>query len=318
MKKIIGIDVGKARLDVCVYFENENPEYVHFSNDAVGHERLIDFLSKEGPIHLVVCEPTGGYEASICEKLFKEGYLIHKVNTYSFSSFSKSVNLCKTDQKDAFKLAYYADKMSLESNYTFQKTQEDLKRYQQRREDLVIMISNEKRRLDHSMDDIDKPSIERHINFLKEEIGNLDKSLSDLIKTSADLNKKVEILTTIPGIGTCVATKLVSFLPELGDKHYTINQLAAMVGIAPYARDSGKKIGVRYIRGGRKIPRDALYIAVLSSRKWFSYLKQFYQRLIDKFKPKKVAIVACMRKLLEVAHKLVYHQRAFVSKSITT
>jgi transposase len=108
------------------------------------------------------------------------------------------------------------------------------------------------------------------------------------------------------------------FLPELGDKQYTINQLAAIVGIAPYARDSGKKIGIRYIRGGRKIPRDALYIAVLSSRKWFSYLKQFYQRLIDKFKPKKVAIVACMRKLLEVAHKLVYHQRAFVSNSITT
>ncbi|MCX4079768.1 IS110 family transposase [Rickettsia rhipicephali] len=313
MNKIIGLDVSKNWLDICVYNTSDKPKYHRFANDAAGHEEMIK-LAKEQEIKLIICEPTGGYEAEICQKLDNNNQQIHKVNTYSFNSFSKSVNLCKTDRKDAFKLAYYADKMQLSANYIYQVESETLKRCQQRREDLVLMLSNEKKRLHHSIDGIDKESIEKHIKFLQNEIAELDKKLNKTIDESEELKEKVKILETVPGIGKCLATKLISFVPELGDKNYSSNELSSIVGIAPYARDSGNKQGRRFIRGGRKIPRDALYRAVLAGKNGFQYLKILYDRLVNNFKPKKVAIVACMRKLLEVCHKLIQQKRVFVIK----
>lgn len=313
MNKIIGLDVSKNWLDICVYNTSDKPKYHRFANDAAGHEEMIK-LAKEQEIKLIICEPTGGYEAEICQKLDNNNQQIHKVNTYSFNSFSKSVNLCKTDRKDAFKLAYYADRMQLSANYIYQVESETLKRCQQRREDLVLMLSNEKKRLHHSIDGIDKESIEKHIKFLQNEIAELDKKLNKTIDESEELKEKVKILETVPGIGKCLATKLISFVPELGDKNYSSNELSSIVGIAPYARDSGNKQGRRFIRGGRKIPRDALYMAVLAGKNGFQYLKILYDRLVNNFKPKKVAIVACMRKLLEVCHKLIQQKRVFVIK----
>ncbi|WP_341752137.1 transposase [Candidatus Tisiphia endosymbiont of Piscicola geometra] len=313
MNKIIGLDVSKNWLDICVYNTRDKPKYHRFANDATGHEEMIK-LAKEQEIKLIICEPTGGYEAEICQKLDNNNQQIHKVNTYSFNSFSKSVNLCKTDRKDAFKLAYYADKMQLSANYIYQVESEALKRCQQRREDLVLMLSNEKKRLHHSIDGIDKESIEKHIKFLQNEIAELDKKLNKTIDESEELKEKVKILETVPGIGKCLGTKLISFVPELGDKNYSSNELSSIVGIAPYARDSGNKQGRRFIRGGRKIPRDALYMAVLAGKNGFQYLKILYDRLVNNFKPKKVAIVACMRKLLEVCHKLIQQKRVFVIK----
>lgn len=311
MSKIIGLDVSKQWLDICVYNTSDKPKYHRFANDAAGHEEVIK-LAKEQEIKLIICEPTGGYEAEICQKLYNNKQQIHKVNTYSFNSFSKSVNLCKTDRKDAFKLAYYGDKMQLSANYIYQIESETLKIYQQRREDLVLMLSNEKKRLHHSIDGIDKDSIEKHIKFLQNEIAELDKKLNKTIDESEELKEKVKILETVPGIGKCLATKLISFVPELGDKNYSSNELSSIVGIAPYARDSGNKQGRRFIRGGRKIPRDALYMAVLAGKNGFQYLKTLYDRLVNSFKPKKVAIVACMRKLLEVCHKLIQQKRTFI------
>ncbi|WP_425360965.1 IS110 family transposase [Candidatus Tisiphia endosymbiont of Stenodema calcarata] len=315
MSKIIGLDVSKKWLDICLYESNNKPIYNRFSNDKLGHEELIKLI-KEQEIKIIVCEPTGGYEAEICQELYNNKQQIHKVNTYSFNSFSKSVNLCKTDKKDAFKLAYYGDKMQLTANYLYQVESETLKRYQQRREDLVLMLSNEKKRLHHSIDGIDKESIEKLIKFLQNEIAELDKKLNEVIDESEELKEKVKILESVPGIGKCVAKKLISFLPELGNKNYSSNELSAIVGIAPYARDSGNKQGRRFIRGGRKIPRDALYMVVLAGKNGvknsFQYLKALYDRLVNNFKPKKVAIVACMRKLLEVCHKLIQQKRCFV------
>ena len=311
MNKIIGLDVSKKWLDVCVYVSNSKPIYHRFANDELGHEELIK-LAKDQEIELIVCEPTGGYEAEICQELYSNGQRIHKVNTYNFNSFSKSVNFCKTDKHDAFKLAYYGDKMQLTANYLYQVESETLKRYQQRREDLVLMLSNEKKRLHNSIDGIDKGSIEMLMECLQKEIAKIDDKLNELIDDSEELKEKTKILETMPGIGKCLASKLISFLPELGDKNCSSNELSAMVGIAPYARDSGSKQGRRFIRGGRKIPRDALYMAVLTGKNGFQYLKALYDRLINNFKPKKVATVACMRKLLEVCHKLIQQKRVFV------
>lgn len=278
---------------------NNKPVYHRFLNDELGHEKFTKLI-KEEQVKLIVCEPTGGYEAEICQKLYNGGQQIHKVNTYSFNSFSKSVNFCKTDKHDAFKLAYYGDKMQLTANYLYQQESETLKRYQQRREDLVLMLGNEKKRLHHSIEGIDKKSIDDHIEFLQKEITEIDKKLNEIVDGSKELKEKTKILESIPGIGKCLASKLISFLSELGNKEYSSNELAAMVGIAPYARDSGNKKGRRFVRGGRKIPRDALYMAILAGKNGFQYLKALYDRLVNNLKPKKIAIVACMRKLLEV------------------
>ena len=192
---------------------------------------------------------------------------------------------------------------------------ERLKKQQQRREDLVAILGNEKKRLHHSQPDIDKESIERAIEFLEKEIKTIDQELNKTVATSKKLEEKTNILQTIPGIGQCLATKLVSVLPELGDSHYSSNQLSALVGIAPHPAQSGKKEGKRFISGGRKIPRDALYMAVLTGKRSFFYLKTIYDRLVGNHKPKKVAIVACMRKLLEIAHRLIQHKRNFVKNT---
>jgi transposase len=311
MDKIVGLDVSKKWLDICIYMPNNKPIYHRFLNEQSGHEEFINLI-KEQEVTLIVCEPTGGYEAEICQKLYNDKQQVHRVNTYSFNSFSKSVNFCKTDKQDAFKLAYYGDKMQLTANYLYQKESETLKRYQQRREDLVLMLSNEKKRLHHSVEGIDKKSIDDHIEFLQKEIAELDKKLNEVIDGSEELQEKAKILESVPGIGKCLASKLISFLPELGNKNYSSNELAAMVGIAPYARDSGNKQGRRFIRGGRKIPRDALYMAILAGKNGFQYLKSLYDRLVNNFKPRKVAIVACMRRLLEVCHKLLQQKRLFV------
>ncbi|KAJ6644938.1 hypothetical protein Bhyg_00133, partial [Pseudolycoriella hygida] len=155
----------------------------------------------------------------------------------------KSVNFCKTDKHDAFKLAYHGDKMQLTANYLYQQESETLKRYQQRREDLVLMLGNKKKRLHHSIEGIDKKSIDDHIEFLQKEITEIDKMLNEIVDGSKELKEKTKILESIPGIGKCLASKLISFLPELGNKEYSSNELAAIVGIAPYARDSGNKKG---------------------------------------------------------------------------
>ncbi|KAJ6644989.1 hypothetical protein Bhyg_00186 [Pseudolycoriella hygida] len=162
-------------------------------------------------------------------------------------SINKSVNFCKTDKHDAFKLAYHGDKMQLTANYLYQQESETLKRYQQRREDLVLMLGNKKKRLHHSIEGIDKKSIDDHIEFLQKEITEIDKMLNEIVDGSKELKEKTKILESIPGIGKCLASKLISFLPELGNKEYSSNELAAIVGIAPYARDSGNKKGRRGI-----------------------------------------------------------------------
>jgi transposase len=307
---LLPTDVSKNWLDICIYSTIKNPIYNRYSNDESGHAKFLDSL-KDERIKLLVCEPTGGYEQLICQKL-SGIYSIHRVNTYSFKLFAKSINLSKTDKEDAFKLAYYGERMQLEANYLYLEEVELLKRYQQRREDLVGMLSNEKKRLHHSVIGIDKESVEQLIKFLETSIAAIDDKLNEAINNSSELKAKVEILESVPGIGRCLASKLVSFLPELGCKNYNSNELSAIVGVAPYARDSGVKSGKRFTRGGRKIPRDALYMAVLSGRKKFKFLGVLYQRLIGKFKPKKVAIVACMRRMLDVCHKLLKQKKMFV------
>jgi transposase len=300
MSIYIGLDISKSALDVCVLKSKEDYKTYKFSNDAKGHQLLLEVLSGL-EVKLVVCEPTGGYEKSICQFLHQQGYPIHRVHTLAFHGFAQSLGLGKNDRLDAFKLAYYGLGMAPVPNFVQEDHQETLKDLVARREYLVGQLGNEKRNLSHKTGLI-KDSIMDHIAYLEREIAKLNGQIGDHVQGNQEYAKKVEIACSVPGIGKVLAYKLLAFLPELGSQKLTLNELSAIVGIAPYCRDSGKKTGKRFIRGGRKTPRDALYVAVLTGGHKIPLVKALKERLIDKGKPKKVAIVACMRKVLAILH----------------
>lgn len=303
----IGLDISKTSIDVC-YLEGTNQSYKRYDNSSKGHKLLAQDLKDKEDISLVVCEPTGGYEKPICKVLRSNHYPIHLVNTISFSNFSKSVHPCKTDRLDAYKLALYGQKFNPDPNLNL--GHDRLKALQQRREDLVKMLSDEKRRLEHATDEV-RLSLDQHIQDLNRMIKDLNDQIQAIIEEDQALKCNADILISTPGIGQCIASKLLSHLPELGHESYTANKLAALIGVAPYTRDSGTKSGYRFTRGGRKIPRDSLYLAVLTGKKSIPCLNDLYNRIVEKGKPKKVAIVACMRKLLAILHALIKQKRAF-------
>jgi len=306
MRYFIGLDISKLSVDACFLEEGERT-YRCYKNNYEGHTQLLESLdSKEKS--LIVCEPTGGYEKKIVERLQQQGYPVHLVNTVSFANFSKSIHTCKTDRLDAYKLALYGQKFHPKERFNL--WNEDLKTLQQRREDLVRMLADEKRRQEHACGDI-LLNLQDHIKVLEKMIMDLSEKIQKIIDQEASLKEVEKILVSIPGIGNCLASKLLSHLPELGHTSFTVNELAALVGIAPYARDSGQKSGHRFIQGGRKIPRDCLYIAVLTGRKSIPFINDLYERLCAKGKPKKKAIVACMRKFLVLLHALVKQKRTF-------
>jgi transposase len=312
MSSIIGLDIGKLQIDICI-LTGSKKSFSRVDNNSKGFNQLLSYLKKLD-IELVICEPTGGYERNACSFLTKKGYQVHRVNSYAFSHFARSVSLCKTDKQDSAKLAIYGQLVKPKSNFSNQMTLDQLKAYQQFREDLVLSLSNEKRRLDQASQKAVIVGLKRHIQFLEKEIKRIEKLCDDLLQADEELSRKINILVSIPGIGRCIAMKLIAFLPELGVEEYTLSQLAAITGLAPYARDSGKKVGKRFIRGGRKVPRDALFMAVLTGRKKIPLVNNLCERLINKGKAKKVGIVAGMRKLLAISHSLIRKNKFFVEQ----
>ena len=310
MSIYVGLDVSKKTLDVCVLKSKEERQFYKFDNDKKGHQSILDLLAGL-EVKMIVCEPTGGYEATICHTLNERSYPLHRVHTIAFYGFSRSLGFGKNDRIDAFKLAYYGLSMELSANFVHEEYQQNLKDLVARREYLVGQLSNEKRNSGHEKGLI-KDSIVSHITYLKEEIANLDSQIATHGQQNQKQSEKVDSACSVPGIGKILAYKLLAFVPELDHENLTLNELAAMVGIAPYCRDSGKTTGKRFIRGGRKIPRDALYIAAITGFRKIPLVKNLRERLLDKGKPKKVAIVACMRKLLGILHAALKRNSLFV------
>jgi transposase len=313
MSTTIGIDISKTTLDVCILKSKEEKEFYQFDNTKEGHQNLLTQLAKVD-VERIICEPTGGYEAEICTVLHSHQYAIHTVNTLTFHHFAKSLSLAKTDRMDAFKLAYYGMKMDVKTNYQQSESQQRLKDLVARREYLVNQLSNEKKNLRHKERSQIKTSIESHIIYLEAAIKELDHQIDDFASRDQDQAAKVELACSVPGIGKILSHKLIAFLPELGNASFDLNELAAIVGLAPYCQDSGGKSGKRFIRGGRKIPRDALYMAALSGSHKIPLLKDLKERLLKKGKPKKVALIACMRKLLAILHSVFKRQQPFLEQ----
>ena len=297
-KRFVGIDIGKTSLDVAIW---KGAEGLQFGNDAEGIAKLGKFLEKIQP-SLVVVEATGGYEKRIVEKLSFLGILVCIINPTRVRAFAVAEGiLVKTDKIDGKMIAMFAAKIQPEPTNLRSEAESHLVALITRRQQVTQMCSAEKNRLYTVRDNV-KERVQKLINWFEDELDNIDKEISQLLEENINWKVKANRLSTVPGVGLLTAVTLIAHMPELG----LVNrqEISALAGLAPYNRDSGKKRGKRRIFGGRVAVRRVLYMAVLSGINHNPVINSFYKRLCKRGKPKKVAITACMRKLLTIVNAM--------------
>ena len=297
-KFYVGIDVSKSILDISI----SNNQFLQVPNDEAGlKEFLKSFSHKKNT--LVILEATGGYEKYAANYLRQKKFSVVVVNAKRVRDFAKaSGKLAKTDKIDARTIMTYGRTFNPEPQPLVSEDENKRQETISRRNQLVRMITLEKQHLEHASISI-KKSINKHILYLEKELALIEKLLKDLFNQDAELKDKMERLDEINGVGEVTAMNILIHLPELGKLSH--KEISALVGVAPFNRDSGQSRGKREIWGGRAPVRAALYMAVLSARKFNPALKRFYDRLIEKGKLKKVAIVACMRKLIIIMNAML-------------
>ena len=298
-KGYVGIDVSKAKLDVYVL---PNKKYIQVDNNIKGTHKLIKEL-QAFPNVLVVMESTGGYEKLVAQKLAKESIPVAIINPRQIRDFAKALGrLAKTDRIDAKVIAMFAEKFQPDKNVVCDENQQKLAEYNARRRQLVDMITMEKNRLDKSSKAI-KKSVEHIIKLLEKELQKINEFLEKIIQQDSSYSRKDELLQTIKGIGPIVSASIIADLPELGK--FTAKGISALAGLAPLNCDSGAMRGKRAIWGGRATVRRILYMATLVAIRFNTTIKAFYEKLCTAGKPKKVAIIACMHKLLIIMNAMI-------------
>lgn len=295
----VGIDVSKAHLDVAVLPPERRRR---FPNDSPGFEELIAWLG-EPEATLIVLEATGGYQVAVTAALSLAGFAVVVANPRQIRDHARSQGrLAKTDKLDADCLADYAAKNKPPVRPLPDEQTRLLQALMARRHQLVEMLTMEKNHLQQASAPLAKP-IRKHIQWLEKQLQQLDDELDHQVRGSELWRQNDELLRTVPGVGQVTSYTLLADLPELGQVNN--KQVAALVGVAPLNRDSGKRKGHRVIWGGRAAVRTALYMATLSALRHNPVIKAFYQRLKKAGKASKVAIVACMRKLLTILNTML-------------
>jgi len=301
MEKVyVGIDISKDSLDVAVHASNKQWRY---SNDPAGIGSLCKMLVKLQPT-LVVFEATGGYEMPLYLSLDKAGLPAAPVNARQIRDFARCTGkLAKTDSLDARVIAHFGYAVR-PIPHPIPDTQE-LKVAQARRIQLLEMITAETNRLRGVPKSL-RSRIEAHIAWLNKELADTDRELKEMIEKDPTWREKDNLLQSTPGVGPTLSATLIAQLPELG----TLNrrQIAALVGVAPLNRDSGILHGRRTVWGGRANVRTVLYMATLVATRFNPAIRAFYQRLCTAGKRKKVALTACMRKLLTILNSMLKHR----------
>lgn len=298
-KFYVGVDVSKATLDISI---SNNNSLITFSNDEDGVKKLTKILPAKKHV-LVIFEATGGYEKFAANFLRRKGFNVAVVNAKRVRDFAKaSGKLAKTDKIDACTIMMFGKVFNPVPQPLSSKDEEERNENIGRRNQLVRMIAMEKQHLEHATD-ISKKSITKHIHFLEKELKLIETLLKKLFSQDATLKDKIERLDEITGVGEITAMNILIHMPELGSLSH--KEASALAGVAPFNKDSGQSKGKRETWGGRAPVRAALYMAVLSAKKFNPALKRFYDRLIAKGKLKKVAIVACMRKLLIIMNAML-------------
>ena len=301
-KVYVGIDVSKAKLDVAV----EPQEQIwQCDNNGAGISSLVKRLGKLKPT-LIVVEATGGYEANLVEGLAEAGLPVSRVNPGRVRRFAQGMNwLAKTDKIDAKVLALFGEKAQPRLTELPGEAEKRLSALIKRRKQVLDMLTAEHNRTELAETEV-FDSIATTIQFLQKQLIHLDAQIEDLIDQTPDLKQKRELLQSVPGVGRILSATLVSQMPELG--HSNRKEIAALAGLAPFNHDSGKKHGRRMIRGGRSFIRSVLYMATIAAIRFNPVIKSMYLRLLDTGKLKKVAIVACMRKLLTILNAILRSQ----------
>ena len=304
-RPFVGIDVSKEHLDVATL-----PNNVHrrLTNDVAGIDELSDWLGREAP-QLIVLEATGGYESACVAALANAGLSVVVVNPRQVRDFAKATGkLAKTDKIDAEVLALFAERVRPEVRPLPDAHHVALEAILTRRRQIVEMLVAEKNRSKLAAPAVQK-SLRKHIGripvrrWLERELSGIEKELAAVIEASPIWRAKDNLLQSVPGVGKVLSTTLLAELPELGGLSRT--QVAALVGVAPLNRDSGAYRGRRTTWGGRARIRAVLYMATLSATQHNPYVRPFYERLLARGKPKKVAQVAAMRKMLIMLNALV-------------
>jgi transposase len=295
----IGIDVAKDWLDVAD--AGEAPVW-RVDNDAAGIAGLVERLAARPP-HLVVLEPTGGLESTVVAALAAAGVAVAVVNPAQVRHFARAAGQrAKTDALDARVLARFAERMRPPVRPVPDAVAQELRGLVARRRQLLEMHTAEVNRRPTTVPS-QVPPLEAHLAWLEDQLADLDRALAQTIQASPVWRVKEALLRSIPGIGPVVARTLLAELPELGT--LTRQEAAALVGVAPLNRDSGRTVRPRRIGGGRSGVRAKLYMAALTATRCDPALRAHYERLVQHGKPAKVALVACMHKLLTIANAIL-------------
>lgn len=296
----VGIDVSKARLDVALL-----PSGGSFAvaNDEEGFDELLGRLEDPRPI-LVVLEASGGFERPVAAALAAAGIAVAVLNPRQTRDFARAIGkLAKTDALDARALARFAEAVRPTPRTLPDAEAREFQSTLARRRQLIQMMTAEKNRLGAATSKAVARRIRAHIRWLEKELSRTDRNLDEAIESSPAFKENEALLRSVPGVGPVLCRTLLAELPELGS--LSPRELSALVGVAPLNRDSGTLRGRRSVWGGRGRVREALYMGALIASRYNPTIKEFYQRLLAAGKPKKVALVACMRKLLVILNAIM-------------
>jgi transposase len=299
-EQTVGIDVSQDRLDVGIRTTRET---FSVSNDKEGRVQLAQRLAELKP-RIVVMESTGGMELPIALELQDHGVPFRIVNARQVRDFAKAKGiLAKTDRIDALVLAQFAHAMEVEPKALPDAARRELRALVMRRMQLIEAKVAEQNRLHAELVARVRKSIEKSVAWLTREIEMLDKELDRTIRNNPEFAAVRELAIEVPGVGENTVRMLIACLPELGT--LSRQKISALTGIAPLNKDSGKSQGKRFCWGGRSEVRSALYMAALVAVRYNTLLRSMYQRLRSNGKTAKVALVACMRKLLVILNAMV-------------
>ncbi len=303
----VGIDVSKAHLDVAMRPDGESWRE---SNDLEGIGRLVEKMSQAAPV-LIVLEATGGYEAACAGALAVAGLPVAVINPRQARDFAKSLGrLAKTDRIDAGVLAHFGEAVRPAVRKLADEQTAQLQALIVRRRQLIEMLIAEKNRVSLSHQAV-RPHLLEHVRWLENELDQIDKELRDQLQKSPIWRENDDLLRSVPGVGMVTSTTLLAELPELGQLNR--KKIAALAGVAPYNVDSGQMHGKRAIWGGRATVRSALYMSTLSAVRSNPVIRAHYLHLREQGKSAKVALVACMRKLLTILNAIIHSKTAWTA-----
>lgn len=300
----VGIDVAKDDLEIALRPTEDAWTVAH---DPARLEALTRRLARLEP-RLIVLEATGGYEAPVAAALSTADLPVAVVNPRQVRDFARATGqLAKTDRIDAHTLALFAERVRPEPRPLPDPVGEELRALVARRRQLLEMLSAEQNRLRHPSPSSVQKGLQKHVRWLKRQLEDVDDDLERVVRNSPLWRGRDDLLQSVPGIGPVTSRTLLAELPELG--RLNRREIAALVGVAPLNRDSGRFQGRRFVWGGRAAVRKTLYMAALVATQHNPVIRTFYQRLLERGKPHKVALTACMRKLIVILNTMAKTQQ---------